>query len=151
MKIDQIYMFEALKEAQKAFDEDEVPVGAVIVYERKIIAKAHNQIKRLKDPTAHAEIIAITQAAAYLNNERLINCSVYVTIEPCAMCAGALILARVNRLVFAAVDPKTGACGSIFNIASSKKLNHRINVTKGVLSAECGGLLKEFFKRKRAT
>jgi len=144
-------MFEALKEAQKAFDEDEVPVGAVIVYERKIIAKAHNQIKRLKDPTAHAEIIAITQAAAYLNNERLINCSVYVTIEPCAMCAGALILARVNRLVFAAVDPKTGACGSIFNIASSKKLNHRINVTKGVLSAECGGLLKEFFKRKRAT
>ena len=148
-KIDSIYMSEALKEAKKAFDEDEVPVGAIIVYERKIIARAHNQIIRLKDPTAHAEMIAITQAAAYLKNERLINCSVYVTIEPCAMCAGALVLARVSRLIFGALDPKTGACGSVFNISASKKLNHNIKITKGILSAECGGLLRDFFKRKR--
>ena len=148
-KIDQIYMSEALKEAKKAFDEDEVPVGAVIVHERKIIGRAHNQIKRLKDPTAHAEIIAITQAASALGNERLINCSAYVTIEPCAMCAGAFVLARVQRLIFGAPDPRTGACGSVFNITAAKKLNHRIKVTKGILSAECGGLLKEFFKNKR--
>jgi len=148
-KIDSIYMSEALKEAQKAFDEDEVPVGAIIIHQRKIIARAHNQIKRLKDPTAHAEIIAITQAAAALKNERLINCSMYVTIEPCAMCAGALVLSRIQRLIFGAADPKTGACGSVFNISASKKLNHRLKVTKGILAAECGGLLKEFFKMKR--
>lgn len=149
MKIDQIYMSEALKEAQKAFDEDEVPVGAVIVHNRRIIGRGHNQIKRLKDPTAHAEMIAITQAAAHLSNERLINCSAYVTIEPCAMCAGAFILARINRLIYGAPDPKTGACGSVFNISASKKLNHTIKITKGALKQECGSLLKEFFKRKR--
>lgn len=148
-KIDSIYMSEALKEAKKAFDEDEVPVGAIVVYEGKVIARAHNQIKRLKDPTAHAEMIAITQAASYLSNERLINCSVYVTIEPCAMCAGALVLGRFKRLIFGASDPKTGACGSMFNIAANKKLNHKIKITKGILSAECGGLLREFFKKKR--
>jgi len=151
MKIDSIYMSEALKEAQKAFDDDEVPVGAIIVCERKIIARAHNQIMRLKDPTAHAEMIAITQAAAYLGNERLINCSMYVTIEPCTMCAGALILSRMGRLIFGAPDPKTGACGSVFNIAASKKLNHSIKITKGILPAECGGLLKDFFKGKRSS
>ena len=150
-KIDEIYMSEALKEARKAFDEDEVPVGAVIVYERKIIARAHNQIICLKDPTAHAEMIAITQAAAFLKNERLINCSVYVTIESCSMCAGALVLARVSRLIYGAPDPKTGACGSVFNIASSNKLNHKIKVTRGVLSVKCGGLLKDFFKGKRSS
>lgn len=151
MNIDGIYMSEALKEAKKAFDADEVPVGAVIVHERKIIGRSHNQIKLLKDPTAHAEMIAITQAAAHLKSERLINCSVYVTIEPCAMCTGAFVLSRVKRLVFGASDPKTGACGSVFNIAASRKLNHRIKVTKGVLAAECGGLLKEFFKKKRTS
>ena len=142
-------MSEAVKEAKKAFDEDEVPVGAVIVYDRKIIGRAHNQIKRLKDPTAHAEILAITQAASYLENERLIKCSIYVTIEPCVMCAGALVLARVEHLVYAADDPKTGACGSVFDVAANTKLNHRIKVTKGVLAAECSGLLKDFFKGKR--
>jgi len=148
-KIDEIYMSEAVKEAKKAFDDDEVPVGAVIVHERKIIARAHNQIRRLKDPTAHAEMIAITQAASHLKCERLLNCDVYATIEPCSMCAGALILAKVKRIVFGAKDPKTGAYGSVFNIASGKKLNHNIKITKGVLAAECGGLLTEFFKSKR--
>ena len=143
-------MSEALKEAEKAFDSDEVPVGAVIVHEGKIIARAHNQIKLLKDPTAHAEMIAITQAASYLANERLINTTMYVTIEPCSMCAGALVLARVKRMVYGADDPKTGACGSVFNIIDNRKLNHRIKVTKGVLEKECVGLLREFFSKKRS-
>ena len=148
-KIDSIYMSQALKEAEKAFDSDEVPVGAVIVHDGKMIGKAHNQIKLLKDPTAHAEILAITQAASYLANERLINTTIYVTIEPCSMCAGALVLARVKRLVYGACDPRTGACGSVFNVTDSRKLNHRVKVTKGVLEIECAGLLKEFFKNKR--
>ena len=148
-KLDSLYMSEALKEAKKAFDSGEVPVGAVIIHEGKMIARAHNQIKLLKDPTAHAEMIAITQAASYLANERLINTTMYVTIEPCSMCAGALVLARVKRLVYGAGDPRTGACGSVFNITDNRKLNHRIKVTKGVLEKECAGLLKEFFSRLR--
>jgi len=149
-KIDSIYMSAALKEAEKAFDSDEVPVGAVIVHDGKMIARAHNQIKLLKDPTAHAEILAITQAASYLANERLINTTMYVTIEPCSMCAGALVLARVKRLVYGAGDPRTGACGSVINITDNKKLNHRIKVEKGVLEKECAGLLREFFSKKRS-
>ena len=148
-KIDEIFMSEALKEAEKAFDGNEVPVGAVIVHEGRIIARAHNQIKLLKDPTAHAEMIAITQAASYLANERLINTIMYATIEPCSMCAGALVLARVKRLVYGAGDLRTGACGSVFNVTNSRKLNHRVKVTKGVLEKECAGLMKEFFKKKR--
>lgn len=147
--LDLHYMSEALKEARKAFDADEVPVGAVIVHEGKIIARAHNQIKLLKDPTAHAEIIAITQAAAHLRNERLTGVTLYVTIEPCAMCAGAMVLARIKRLVYGADDPKTGASGSIFNITDNRKLNHRITVAKGVMAAESTMLLKEFFAEKR--
>ncbi len=148
-KIDEIYMSEALKEALEAFERDDVPVGAVIVHQGRIIARAHNQIVMLKDPTAHAEMIAITQAAAYLKSERLLDCSVYATIEPCSMCAGALILARVKRIIYGAKDPKTGACGSVFNIANSKKLNHRIKVTSGVLAKDCGSLVSEFFRKKR--
>jgi len=147
-KIDQIYMSEALKEARKAFEADEVPVGAIIVHDGKIIAKAHNQIKLLKDPTAHAEMIAITQAAAYLGSERLLNTIVYATIEPCAMCAGAMVLARVKRLVYGADDPKAGAFGSALDI-NKKKLNHKISVTKGVSEEDCSALIKEFFKKKR--
>ncbi len=143
------FMQEALKEAQEAFDEDEVPVGCVIVYKGRIIARSHNQVELLKDPTAHAEMIAITQAASFLKSERLINCSIYVTIEPCSMCAGALVLARMKNLIYGADDPKTGACGSVVNIANNKKLNHRIKVTKGILKEECSSLLKEFFKKKR--
>ncbi|MBU4376726.1 MAG: tRNA adenosine(34) deaminase TadA [Candidatus Omnitrophica bacterium] len=144
------YMQEALKEAVKAFRRDEVPVGAVIVHKDKIIARAHNQIVTLKDPTAHAEMIAITQAADYLRNERLINCSLYATIEPCAMCAGAAVLARIEKIIYGADDPKTGACGSVINIASNKKLNHRIEVTGGIMREDCAGLLKDFFKKKRS-
>lgn len=148
-KIDLIYMSEALKEARKAFDADDVPVGAVIVHKGRIIARAHNQIKLLKDPTAHAEMIAITQAAACLENERLPGACVYVTIEPCLMCAGALVLARVDRVCFGAPDPKTGALGSVFDV-NKKKLNHKIKVTKGVSEEECALLLREFFKKKRS-
>ncbi len=147
--LDNHYMAEALKEAKKAFDADEVPVGAIIVHKGMVIGRAHNQIKMLKDPTAHAEMIAITQAAAHLQNERLIDTTLYATIEPCSMCAGAMILGRVNRLVYGAEDPKTGACGSVVDIANNKKLNHHIDVKKGVLEQECGALLKEFFAGKR--
>jgi len=148
-KIDEIYMSEALKEAAEAFEKDEVPVGTVIVHDGRIIARAHNQIVMLKDPTAHAEMIAITQAAAHLKSERLLDCSVYATIEPCSMCTGALVLARVKRIIYGAKDPKTGACGSVFNIANSKRLNHKINVTGGVLAKDCGSLVSDFFKKKR--
>lgn len=143
------YMKEALKEAQKAFDADEVPVGAIIVHKNQIIARAHNQIKTLKDPTAHAEMIAITQAASHLKNERLNNAILYVTIEPCSMCVGALVLARVREIIYGASDPKTGACGSVFNLASSSKLNHIIKVKRGVLKNDCASLMQEFFKKKR--
>ena len=139
----------AFKEAEKALEEEEVPVGAVIVYKDKIIARAHNQVELLKDPTAHAEMIAITQAAGYLRNERLIDTSIYVTVEPCPMCASAMVLARVKRLIYGAPDPKAGACGSVFNLADNKRLNHRIKVQKGVLAEECSKLLKDFFKGKR--
>ena len=142
-------MQEALKEAQKAFCEEEVPVGAVIVHQGKIIARGHNQVERLKDPTAHAEIIAITSAANYLGTKWLNGASLYVTIEPCSMCAGALVLARIKNLYFGASDPKTGASGSVINIVNHKKLNHRIKVTKGIFQTECSSLLKDFFKKKR--
>jgi len=147
---DKIFMQLALKEAQKAFEEDEVPVGAVIVHKNKLIAKAHNQVERLKDPTAHAEIIAITQAVSSMGAKWLNECTLYVTIEPCAMCAGALVLSRIKNIVYGAKDPKTGACGSVFNIANTKKLNHRIKVKAGILEKDCSLLLKEFFKKKRA-
>ena len=143
------YMQEALKQAQIAFEKDEVPVGVVIVHQNQIIARAHNQIKTLKDPTAHAEMIAITQAAAYFKNERLNTCDVYVTIEPCSMCAGAMILARIKNLFYAAKDPKSGAAGSVVNILQNNNLNHRVKVTHGVLKDESRFLIQEFFKKKR--
>ncbi len=142
-------MAEAIKEARMAAGEDEVPVGCVVVCENKIIGRGHNQIERLKDPTAHAEMLALTSACAYLGQKWLNSASVYVTIEPCSMCAGAMVLARVKNLIYGADDPKTGACGSVVNIASHKKLNHHIQIKKGVLKGPCGFLLKEFFKKKR--
>jgi len=148
-KIDEIYMSEALKEAIKAAEDDEVPVGCVIVHQGKIVARGRNQVQRLKDPTAHAEMIAITSATNCLESKWLNKATAYVTIEPCSMCAGAFVLARVNRLVYGADDPKTGACGSLTNIANNKKLNHRIKIKKGVLASDCGILLSEFFKKKR--
>ncbi|MCK5259857.1 MAG: tRNA adenosine(34) deaminase TadA [Candidatus Omnitrophica bacterium] len=142
-------MREALKQAKIAADNDEVPVGAVIVHENQIIAKAHNQVEMLKDPTAHAEMIAITQAASALSCKWLYDCMMYVTIEPCSMCAGALVLARIKRIYYGAADPKTGACGSVTNTVQNNRLNHRIEVSAGLLEEECGGLISRFFKEKR--
>jgi len=149
MKNHEYYMREALKEAVKALESDEVPVGAIIVHKGEIIGRAHNQIKTLKDPTAHAEIIAITQAANSLRNERLTDCVMYSTLEPCSMCAGAMVLSRIKSLIYAAKDTKTGAHESIFKILNSKKLNHRIKVKKGILGNEASSLMKEFFQIKR--
>ncbi len=140
----------ALAEARLALEEDEVPVGAVVVREERIIGRGHNQRETLHDPTAHAEMIAITAAANELQSWRLENCTLYVTLEPCAMCAGAMVLARLPRLVFGAVDPKTGACGSLYNIPADERLNHRVAVNHGVLRAECAALLLDFFAQQRA-
>jgi len=148
-KIDEIYMSEALKESGKAFDKDEVPIGAVVVYKNKIIARGYNQVESLKDPTAHAEMLALTSAANYLGSKWLSGCSLYVTIEPCSMCAGALVLSRIKNLYYGARDPKTGACGSVVNIVNHKKLNHRIKVKSGILKDQCSSFLKEFFRKKR--
>lgn len=142
-------MTEALHQARTAADEDEVPVGAVIVHEGRIIARAHNQVERLNDPTAHAEMIALTSAAHYLGTKWLNGASIYVTIEPCSMCAGALVLARVEAVFYGAKDPKTGACGSVINIACNRKFNHLIKVKGGILNDQCGSLLSDFFKKKR--
>ena len=147
--IDHIIMQEAIKLAKMAAEKDEVPIGAVITHKNKIIARAHNQVEMLKDPTAHAEMIAITQAANYLSAKWLQDCTLYVTIEPCSMCAGALVLARVDRVCFGAKDEKAGACGSIVNIVHHKSLNHHVDIKTGILSEECGQLMSEFFRKKR--
>jgi len=146
---DIIYMGEALKQAKRAFDSNEVPVGCVIVYKDRIIARAHNQVETLKDPTAHAEMIAITQATSAMGSKWLQGASVYVTIEPCQMCAGALVLARVKRLIFGADDAKTGAFGSVCDILKSKNLNHSFEVTRGISYQESSLIISEFFKEKR--
>lgn len=139
----------AIDAAEIAEENGDVPIGAVIVYENKIIARAYNQREQLADPTAHAEIIALTQAAAAFENWRLHGCTIYVTLEPCPMCAGALVLARLDRLVFGCEDPKAGACGSLYNIVEDKRLNHRLNVTSGVLAEKCSEQLQSFFQKKR--
>ncbi len=145
----EFFMKEALKEAQKAFEADEVPIGAVAVYKNQIIGRGHNRTEQLQDSTAHAEIIAITAAANALGSWRLENVDVYVTIEPCIMCAGALVLARVKRIFFGARDEKFGGCGSVFNIANEQKLNHQIEVTEGLLKEQAASLMKRFFEKKR--
>ncbi len=139
------YMQLAITEAKKAFERDEVPVGTVIVYENNIIARSHNQREMLLDPTAHAEMIAITQASAYLQNWRLSDTTIYVTLEPCAMCAGALVQARVKNLVYGAKDEKCGACESLINLVNEPRFNHRLNVISGILEDECSKLLRQFF------
>lgn len=149
-KIDQQYMRKAIDQAFIAEENGDVPIGAIIVHENKIIAKAYNQREQLTDPTAHAEIIALTQASDYLGGWRLHGCTVYVTLEPCTMCAGALVLARIDRLVFGCDEPKTGACGSLYNIVQDERLNHIIPVTKGVLAEDCSTQMSCFFQRRRA-
>ena len=143
------YMAMALREAGRALDEDEVPVGAVVIHAGRVIGKAHNQRETLRDPTAHAEILALTQAAEALDTWRLEGATMYVTLEPCPMCAGALVNARLGRLVYGARDPKAGAVGSLYDIPRDARLNHRIPVTEGVRAEECGEILREFFRRKR--
>jgi tRNA(adenine34) deaminase len=143
-------MVAALQEAQAAADEDEVPVGAVVAYEGKIIGRAHNQRQRLADPTAHAEMIALTQAASYIGNWRLHGCTMYVTLEPCTMCAGALVLARIDRLVYGPADPKAGACQSLYRILDDERLNHRVEVISGFMEEPCRLVLQEYFALKRA-
>jgi tRNA(adenine34) deaminase len=142
-------MKEALKEASKAEKKDEVPVGCVIVKDDKIIARGHNLIRLKKDPAGHAEIIAIKKACKSLKNERLNGASLYVNIEPCPMCAGAILLARIKTLVFGAFDPKTGACGSVFTVINDARNNHQVDVVSGVLKKESGEILSNFFKNKR--
>ncbi len=148
MKKNELYMQKALQQAEYARQEDEVPVGAVIVHKDKIIAKSYNQIEKLKDPTAHAEMIAITQAASYLKSKWLKNCSLYVTIEPCLMCAGALVLSRIDKVFYGAADPKTGAFGSKLDL-NSLGLNHKIKLESRILEKDCATILRQFFKQKR--
>jgi tRNA(adenine34) deaminase len=143
------FMRLALREAEAAAAEDEVPIGAVIVHQGRVIASAHNQREQLRDPTAHAEMIAITQAAGVLGDWRLEGCTLYVTLEPCPMCAGAIVLARVPRVVFGAADPKAGAAQSLYHLLDDGRLNHRAEVTAGTLAAECGSILTRFFEQKR--
>jgi len=142
-------MRQALREAEVALAEDEVPVGAVVVAEGRVVASAHNQREQLRDPTAHAEMIAITQAAQALGSWRLDGCTLYVTLEPCSMCAGAIVLARIPRLVYGATDPKAGAVASLYRLLEDSRLNHRVEVTAGVLAAPCGEILTRFFAQKR--
>lgn len=143
------WMKQALREAERAFEQDEVPVGAVVVQKGKIIGRGYNQIERLQDPTAHAEMIAITAATNHLQSRRLEDCTLYVTLEPCPMCAGAIVLARIPTLVFATFDPKAGACGTLYNIVHDKRLNHTVHVISGVADRESEELLKGFFGRVR--
>jgi len=143
------FMKAALKEAQKSFEQDEVPVGCVIVKDGTIIARAHNKREESQAATAHAEILAINKACGKLKSFRLEGCDLYVTLEPCPMCAGAVINARVRNVVFAAFDPKAGCCGTLYNLPSDKRFNHRAAVTGGVLEEESKKLLQEFFRRKR--
>lgn len=142
-------MLRALAEAALAVDENEVPVGAVIVRDERIIASAHNQREQLRDPTAHAEMIAITQAAEALGSWRLINCTLYVTLEPCPMCAGAILQARIPRVVYGAGDSKAGAIDSLYQLLSDGRLNHRAETVRGVLATECSDMLTRFFQLQR--
>jgi tRNA(adenine34) deaminase len=148
--LDQRYMRMAIDQAYIAEENGDVPIGAIIVHENRVIARAHNQRQLLNDPTAHAEMIALTQASEAVGNWRLYGCTIYVTLEPCPMCAGALVLARVDRLVFGTDDPKAGACGSLYNIVQDGRLNHRLEIVSGVLQEDCRYQLQAFFQRRRA-
>jgi tRNA(adenine34) deaminase len=149
LKEDEHWMRVALQEAQKAFEEDEVPVGAVIVKGDRIIGQGHNKSERLNDPTAHAEIIALSAAANFLNSWRITDATAYITLEPCLMCTGALVLARIKRLVFGPFDKKFGACGSVYNIPEDNKFNHTFKITSGIFEQESQNLLQSFFRNKR--
>jgi len=142
-------MREALRQAQRACDAGEVPVGAVVVLAGKIIGRAHNQVELLKDATAHAEMLALTQAEAAVGDWRLTECDLYVTKEPCAMCAGAAVHTRIRRVIFGCADPAAGAAGSVINLLQMRGLNHRCDIASGVLQNECAAILQNFFRRRR--
>jgi len=146
---DEKFMKAAIDAAFIAEENGDVPIGAIVVYENKIIAKGYNQRQQLNDPTAHAEILALTAAAEVIGNWRLNGCTMYVTLEPCPMCAGALVNARMDRLVYGCDDPKAGACNSLYNIVQDQRLNHRLEVTPGVMANECSAILSVFFRRRR--
>jgi tRNA(adenine34) deaminase len=147
--LDARYMREALREARRGYREDEVPVGAIVVRDGNVIARAHNRPLHLNDPAAHAEVLALRRAARKLGNYRLVGCTLYVTIEPCVMCVGAIVQARLARLVIGAEDPKAGACGSALSVLNHAKLNHRVEVQTGILAGECAGMLRDFFRQRR--
>jgi tRNA(adenine34) deaminase len=146
---DEYFMHEALRQAQKARVADEVPVGAVIARDGKIIARAHNQVELLKDATAHAEMLALTQAEAAVGDWRLTDCDLYVTKEPCAMCAGALVHTRIRRVIFGCPDASAGAAGSLINLLQMQSFNHRCEIISGVLQTECAAILQDFFRKRR--
>jgi tRNA(adenine34) deaminase len=146
---DQYFMSEALRQAQKAGEAGEVPVGAVVVLAGKIIGRAHNQVELLKDATAHAEMLALTQTEAAVGDWRLTECDLFVTKEPCAMCAGALVHTRIRRVIFGCADPVAGAAGSVMNLLQMPALNHRCDIASGVLENECAAILQNFFRRRR--
>jgi tRNA(adenine34) deaminase len=148
--LDEAMMGRALQQAERAAGAGEVPVGAVVAAGTEVVGAAHNQRETLQDPTAHAEMIAITQAAEALGSWRLEGCTLYVTLEPCAMCAGAIVLARLDRLVFGARDPKAGACGSVLDVTGCGELNHRVELAAGVLAEPCSEILRDFFVQRRA-
>lgn len=139
----------ALREAGESLRKDEVPVGCVIVHDGAVIGRGHNQVESLQDATAHAEILAIGAASNALGSWRLTECTLYVTLEPCSMCAGAIVLARLGRVVYGAADPKAGGCGSVLDVLGERRLNHRAELTGGVLAEECGEVLREFFRNRR--
>ena len=149
-EIDRRFMQDALEQARRALDTEDVPVGALVVHEGHVIGRGYNQREKLQDPTAHAEMIALTAAAEYIGHWRLTDCTLYVTLEPCPMCAGALVQARVTRLVYGTPDGKAGACGSLFTITQDQRLNHQVETVVGVLAEPCAELLREFFRRRRA-
>ena len=148
---DEHYMRDALRLAVKAYEADEVPVGAIVVRAGRIIGRAYNQIELLKDATAHAEMLALTQAEAAVVDWRLIDCDLYVTKEPCVMCAGALVHVRIRRLIFGCADPRSGAAGGMINLLQHPALNHHCEITSGVLQNECAAILQDFFQKKRAS
>jgi tRNA(adenine34) deaminase len=146
---DENFMREALRQARKAYDADEVPVGAIVVRAGKIIARAHNQVELLRDATAHAEMLALTQAEEAVGDWRLTDCDLYVTKEPCAMCAGALVHTRIRRVIFGCADPVAGAAGSLINLLQFTSFNHQCQITSGVLQNECAAILQDFFRKRR--
>lgn len=144
-------MRKAFALAEQAADADEIPIGAVVVQNDQVIGRGYNQTEMLNDATAHAEMIALSAASATLENKYLQDCTLYVTLEPCPMCTGALVWTKIKRIVFGAADPKSGGCGSVFNLSSNNKLNHKIEVIQGVMEQDCEWLLKQFFARKRSS